>query len=375
MRKILLAAMSLDYGGAETHVIDLATELRRLGCSVTVASQGGRLVSRLEEAGIPHYLASLHSRSPFRIMEAKKSLEDLSSSLGISLLHAHGRIPAWVCSRIQLAHPHIPLVTTYHGVYAAGFPWNLVTCQGDISIAVSEDVRAHFVSKLGFDATRVTVIPNGIDTRRFAPGPRDSLREMLLTDPGSALITHVSRLDGQFAEVAIALTAALPPLDKAHPGICAVIVGDGDRMAAVSAACEECNRRLGRQAIRAVGGQMNVGEYLQAADVVVAVARSALEAMACEKPVVFAGEGGLRGAFEEQMVEVLTMSNFTARGSSRKVTPDGLAAEVMRFLDDKAAAAVAGKMGREIVMRHYSWDVLAEKTLSVYEKAISMRQR
>jgi glycosyltransferase involved in cell wall biosynthesis len=374
MEKVLLAAMSLDYGGAETHVIDLATELKKLGYSVSVASQGGRLVSRLEEAGIPHYLTSLHSRSPWKIMAAVRHLEELSSSLGISLLHAHGRIPAWVCSRIQSRNPRVPLVTTYHGVYTAGFPWNLVTRQGDMTIAVSEDVRSHFVEKLGFDPSRVTVIPNGINTDRFSPGPYPQLRDSLVGAVAAPLVANISRLDGQFADVSIALASAIPLLDRKYPGISAVVVGDGDRLSEVQAACDGCSKRLGRPAARAVGGQTHVADYLRASDVVVAVARTALEAMACEKPVIFAGEGGLRGAFERSSLDALRLSNFTARGSNTQVTPEALAKEVSRFLDDKDAAIAAGKTGREIVMKDYSWDVLVERTVSVYEKAISMRQ-
>jgi glycosyltransferase involved in cell wall biosynthesis len=293
-RGVLIAAMSLDLGGAETHVIDLATNLADLGFGVHVASQGGRLVKRLRQAGIPHHDAPLHSRSPLKMYEAGRILNRITQAGRVDLFHAHGRIPAWVLTQVQRRFPDVPLVTTYHGVYSAAFPWNVFTRQGDVCIAVSDDIRSHLVKCLGFNAARVEVIPNGIDTGRFAPAPHPPLRDQIVAGGPGPVVTSVSRLDAGFSEAALAMVDALPALDSRHPGVVGVIVGDGDRLDDVRKACERCNSRLGRRAAIAEGGQEDVVPYLLSSDVVIAVARSALEAMACGKPVVLAGEGGFR---------------------------------------------------------------------------------
>ena len=51
---ILLAAMQLDIGGAETHIVELAKELKRRGHNVIVASNGGAYVKELEADNIRH---------------------------------------------------------------------------------------------------------------------------------------------------------------------------------------------------------------------------------------------------------------------------------------------------------------------------------
>ena len=67
---ILLAAMALDLGGAETHVISLARELHRRGHRVVVASAGGRMVPMLTERGIPHEVVPMASRNPLVMARA-----------------------------------------------------------------------------------------------------------------------------------------------------------------------------------------------------------------------------------------------------------------------------------------------------------------
>ena len=51
---ILLSLMQLNIGGAETHVVELAKELKRKGFNVIVTSNGGVYVKELEDAGIKH---------------------------------------------------------------------------------------------------------------------------------------------------------------------------------------------------------------------------------------------------------------------------------------------------------------------------------
>ena len=48
---ILLSLMQLNIGGAETHVVELAKELKRKGFNVIVTSNGGVYVKELEDAG------------------------------------------------------------------------------------------------------------------------------------------------------------------------------------------------------------------------------------------------------------------------------------------------------------------------------------
>ena len=61
-KHIAMLCMSLNIGGAETHIYELAKELRREGNDVTVFSKGGVYVPSLEEADVRHINAPLHSK-------------------------------------------------------------------------------------------------------------------------------------------------------------------------------------------------------------------------------------------------------------------------------------------------------------------------
>ena len=93
--------MAMDIGGAETHILELSRELKKRGCDVTVASNGGAYEGELASCGIPHVKIPCHSKSPIHMRRAYKLLRDLILKERFDVVHAHARIPAFLC---QLIH-------------------------------------------------------------------------------------------------------------------------------------------------------------------------------------------------------------------------------------------------------------------------------
>jgi len=369
---VLLAAMALDLGGAETHVISLARELRRQGHRVVVASAGGRLVPMLSEAGIPHETVAMDSRNPVEMCRAYFGLRRVIEAHKIGLVHAHARIPAFLTSLLMRRRP-LPFVTTYHGTYNAGFPWRYLTTFGQRTIAVSDDVRAHLVGRLGAPAGQVRVIPNGFDTNLFRPGLDITplLTEFGVSAAGPHLV-HAGRLDDHFADVAVALLAALPEMEQALPGLRLWILGDGNRGAEVRRLTEERNRALGRQVAVAAGARLDVPLFFSLADAVVAVARTATEAMACGRPVLIAGEGGYRGVLTPERMDEWFGANFTAREGGQALDPHRLAQDVVQLLKPEAAAQREqyGEIGRQFVVDKLSIEAITARIVEVYAEVL-----
>lgn len=369
---ILLAAMALDLGGAETHVISLARELHRRGHAVTVASAGGRMVPMLTEVGIHHELVPMASRSPVEMFRAYRRLRQVIDDNGIGLVHAHARIPAWLTSLV-LRGDRVPLVTTYHGVYNAGFPWKYLTTFGRRTIAVSDDVRRHLVGRLGAPAEQIRIVPNGFDTNLFQPGLDVSpLLAEFGVQGGGPHIVHASRLDDHFTDPAINLCAALPAIQKELPDVRLWILGDGNRGAEVRRLVEETNRKLGGQPAMAVGLRRDVPLFFNLADCVVAVARTAIEGMACGRPVVIAGEGGYRGILTPERIPEYSGANFTAREGGRQLDPDTLVADILDLLKPDMAAERArmGQAGRQFVVDNLSIEAITEQIVDVYAEVL-----
>lgn len=368
--------MALDLGGAETHVVSLAAALKQRGHDVLVASAGGAMVSSLRAAQVEHETAPLNSRHPVRLARGARILRRLIASFHPELLHAHARIPAFLC---DLVRGQLPLVTTYHGIYASGFPWSVVTRVGDATIAVSEDVRRYLCQRFRADPRRVLVIPNGIDLGTFRPGLDPApLREDAGLRERDRVILHAGRFERDVVAATLTILAAAPSLLQ-DPDTFLFLLGDGPERERVLEAAARVNGLLGRQAVRWVGRQQNMPPWYNLATVVLGSGRVALEAMACGVPVVVVGGGGsetaggwagVTGLAEPATFGALMASNFCARGSGQD-DPDAPAAAltgaVRRALADPELAVTLGRAGRHLVEERYSLAAMTTRVEEVYQ--------
>jgi len=367
---VMMTAMSLDLGGAETHVVSLAQHLKARKHQVIVASAGGVLVEDLRCNEIPHFNAPLNSRKPWSLLAASVYLGSLIRRFDVDIVHAHGRIPAWT-SHMATRFSDVPLVTTYHGTYKASPVLRLLTKSGSISIAVSHDVKRHLVENLGFSPTRVRVIPNGIDLTVFRPMDVKASRKDFGIDPDKKVAVFVSRLD----EDTLASASSFVKGVAMTPEVCGLVVGDGTKRADVENLAAEANSRAGRQAVLMLGGRTDVASILNTSDVVVGAARAALEAMACGRPVVLCGEGGFVGPVEPQILEDLYRSNFTARGLGAPSTPEQVAGALTSVLEDPARVRRMVESGLRFVQDRYSIQGVTGEVEGVYGEALAEAQR
>ena len=114
--KILMATMGLDIGGAETHIVELSKELKHQGHDIAIVSHGGVYVPEITAAGIRHYEAPMHRRSLRDMLRSRSILRDIIRRENPDVVHAHARIPAFLCGTLQ-RQMKFPFVTSCHGVY------------------------------------------------------------------------------------------------------------------------------------------------------------------------------------------------------------------------------------------------------------------
>ena len=65
---VLQVLPELEMGGVERGTIEIALELQKQGIKNFVASQGGRMVSELKKAKIPHLTLPLKSKNIFTML-------------------------------------------------------------------------------------------------------------------------------------------------------------------------------------------------------------------------------------------------------------------------------------------------------------------
>lgn len=370
---VVLATMSLGLGGAETHVVSLATRLKRRGWHVIVASAGGYQVRELDQELIPHVEIPLDSRSLLKMKESFVRLSNLVQRERIGLIHAHARIPGFLSGMVARKF-RIPLVMTYHFPFKSGFPWKFFSPPGDATIAVSEDIRRYIDREFGIPAESTVVIPNGIDTALFHPPSAEEVeasRNLLgLSAADGPVFSYASRLTPELAAAAVAAIQAVGILAKGVPGISLLVAGDGAHLPAVEAEATKINSSLGRKAVHVLGLVENMPPVYWASTLVVGMSRVALEAMACAKPVIIAGPGGVTGPVEDKTLPFLASRNFTSRDAPEALSASSIATHVQMVLNDPARAEHLGRYGRDLVVRSYSVDSMVAQTESVYENLL-----
>ena len=105
-KHIAMLCISPDVGGANTHIFELAKQLRREENDVTVFSNGGVYVASLEEADVRHINTPLHSKSPLALIRSYFILLKEFKRNRPSVVHSHTRacdfISRLLCRRLSL---------------------------------------------------------------------------------------------------------------------------------------------------------------------------------------------------------------------------------------------------------------------------------
>ncbi len=373
--KILMATMGLGIGGAETHIVELAKELKGEGHDVAIVSNGGVYVPEIAAAGIRHYQAPLHRRSVRDMRRARAILRRVLREERPDVVHAHARIPAFLCGGL-CRRMKLPFVTTAHWVFDTSGVLRYLTDWGERTVAVSDDIKAYLIREYGLPSGHISVTINGIDTDKFSPeisGER-VLREFGL-DPSRPVLSYVSRMDEDRALVAGQLIEIAPELDRAVPGVQLLIAGGGNVFDRLKAQAEQVNARMGRPCVTMTGPRTDINEIVAAGDLFVGVSRAALEAMAAGKPVIVAGNEGCHGLFTPDKLAEAQAGNFCCRGLPMS-EPKALLADVTAaFRLPEGEKARLGAYGRQVIFEHYSVRRMAADCLAMYDQVRRRKYR
>ena len=373
--KILMATMGLDIGGAETHIVELAKELKHQGHDVLIVSNGGVYVPEVEAAGIRHYRAPLNQRSAGAMYRARRILKQVIRKERPDVVHAHARIPAFLCGGI-CRWGRVPFVTTAHWVFDTSGMLRYLTNWGERTVAVSEDIRDYLIREYNTPAGHITVTINGIDTEKFSPAlTGEGVIAEFGLDRTRPILSYVSRMDEDRALVARQLIEIAPELDRALPGIQLLIAGGGNVFEKLKVRAEEVNRSLGRRCVTMTGPRTDINEIVATGQLFVGVSRSALEAMAAGKPVIVAGNEGYHGLFVPDKLAQAREGNFCCRGLPMSDPKTLLADVIAAFRLSREEKERLGAYGRQVIFDYYSVRRMAADCLSVYEQVRKKKYR
>ena len=367
--KILMTLMGLEIGGAETHVVELSKSLAARGYDVSVASRGGVYVAELERAGIRHYKLPLHSKTPAALLKSYFGLRRIIKRERFDIVHAHARIPAFVCGLLAKSMD-FRFITSTHGVYKVDPLLLRISDWGEHAVAVSCDVKQYLIDNYKIPSDNISLTINGIDTERFSKTRTDGarVREELSIPPSAFTVVYVSRIDTEAALPGFLLCEAVEKLITDIPELRILIVGSGTAFDELKARADEVNRKTGRETVMLTGARTDVVDLISAGDIFVGVSRAALEAMSEEKPVVLAGAQGYIGIFGEKVHDLAVGTNFCCRGE-RLPDAELVAADILElYRMDPQKRARLGEYNRSVIISGYSVSRMTDD----YEKVYSL---
>ena len=295
------------------------------------------------------------------------ALRRLVKEESIDILHPQTRVTQSVAAFVGVLSGR-PYVSTCHGFFKPHVFRILFPLWGRRAIAISRPVARHLTKDLWVPLSRVVFVPNGIDSQKFFPATSDrchSLREHfgVGASPLVGIIARLSDVKGHAY-----LIQAMNELVHGMPGVKCLIMGDGPLERELK---EQVSHLRLEASVKFVKMEQKPCEVLPMFDVVAmpslqeGLGLSAMEAQACGVPVVASRVGGLVEAVKDGETGILVPPRDHL----------ALADALMKLLADKSLASRFGLAGREWIVKNFSVDQMAERTLGVYQDVLKERAR
>lgn len=347
-------------GGAETVFAQIAESFPRdIGQPLVVVGREGWLAERLRDRMLAPLAIS--PRGSFH-MNYLRELVGLIRRYRVRIVVAHlygSMLYGGIAGRIA----HVPVIGVLHGQTDIDGRWAAlkIACIRRCishSVFVSEPLRNELNAHLRLDAERTSVIPNAVDTQRFSPGERGTLR-LELGLPGSVPIVgavgNIRRAKG-YDELLHAWRKLKDSGSNAH----LVIVGEGSGTLLEELLSLRSHLGLDRD-VTFLGLRSDTINVMRSLDVLVSSSTTegfsivCIEAMACAVPVVATRSGGPESIIEDGVSGILVPTR----------DPSALATAVHRVLQDEAFRRSLGAAGRAGVERRFSQETQIESYATI----------
>ena len=367
---ILITTMRLDIGGAETHIVELAKGLSREGFNVIAASAGGVYEKELTESGIKVYHVPLDNKKPHNVIKAYFRLKNIIKENKIDLVHAHARIPGFICGLLN-KRMGFPFVTTAHGTWKTGYGLRYITNWGQKTVAVSEDIRQYLLDNYKIEDKDIKVTINGIDTDKFSSGIDCSdIMDELNLKPEDMKIVYISRFDSDRSYIINKLLEVIPELSESIPSLKVIMVGSGNILDSIKEKAREINNITGQNTIIVTGSRTDINKFTALADLFIGFGRSSLEALSAGKPLILAGNEGYIGILNENSLNDAVKSNFSGRGKN-KADSKSFKDDILKVLSLSGEERKAlGDFGRSVIENSYSVKKMVQDNMEVYAQLL-----
>ena len=348
--RILHVVNSLESGGMENGVVNMAQALEPRGHEVHVAclERRGHFAERLPSPGRIAVLGKSAGFTPGAAARLARLIARVrphvvhSHNLGALIYSGLATFGGTRCPLLQGEHAHLTREErTQRRLRQRRWLYRACAAVHTVSVPMRDELLS-----LGFPAAKIAVVPNGVDTARFAPGDRTAARQIFGL-PSDALVVGIVGRFGPYKRHD-ALLDAFDLIAPQMPRLHLLLAGSGgseeQRVGERAAASPHRDR------IHLTGYQGDPRACYQALDLLAVpstnegMSNAALEAMSSGVPVL-----GNSGCGHEQIV------THDADGMIADLaTADALAAQLSLLLSPPARLSELGLAARKKIETHFS---------------------
>ncbi|MDD5541711.1 MAG: N-acetyl-alpha-D-glucosaminyl L-malate synthase BshA [Acidobacteriia bacterium] len=362
------------YGGSGVVATELGKELAIRGHEVHFVSYALPFRLNLEsprtyfhEVEVTSY--PLFDYKPYTLALASQMLQ-VAMEEKLDVLHVHYAIPHSVSAYLakQMMRPHkLPIITTLHGtdISLVGTDRSYLPItkfsieQSDGVTSISESLRTRTVREFGVTHP-IELIYNFVNCSQFVKRSSDGLRDRFASK-GEKILIHISNF--RAVKRVCDVVEIFNQVQKTLPSRL-LMVGDGPERAQAEYHAELRNIR---DRVYFVGKQEAINEYLGISDLLLLPSDDesfglvALEAMACEVPVIASKVGGLPEVVRDGVDGYLIPPRNVAEMSQRAI----------EILSDPKLQELLGKHGRERAEANFCTSIVIPKYLEYYDRIIA----
>lgn len=355
---ILHTESSCGWGGQEIRILEETCALKARGLRVELACPPeSELFQRAPQWGVEPIALPIARRSVSGLLAVRKLLQ----SRRHDIVNTHSSTDSWLVAtacRTALCRPKVVRTRHISALVSRSITSRWLYRHGcDHVVTTGEALRRMVTARTGLDDRRITSIPTGIDPNRFCPSEPSAARHVLGLPPQRPLIGIVATIRSWKGH--LYLLDAVAHARLADWGV--VIVGDGPYAYAVRRRVNEL--RLGER-VRLVGQQPNPQTWLQACEIVCqpsyaneGVSQSVLQAMMTGRPVISTPVGATEEAVRHGQTGIIVPVRDAP----------AIASALERLADDPAFRQALGSHAREIALREFSLDTMADRMEAVFD--------
>jgi len=315
-------------------------------------------------------------REPQYLLALSNTIARVAEERRLDIVHAHYAVPhataAYLADQLLASTAAVVTprtVTTLHGTditlvgsdpsYARVVAFSIERSHG--VTAVSRSLKADTIAALGI-RHEIRVIPNFLDCAEYRRQPDPELRARLCPDDlCDALVVHVSNFRPvKRVDVVLDVFRLIRRSVRAR----LILVGDGPDRAGLER--RVVDERL-TDAVSFVGEQQNLVPWLSVADLFLlpsaqeSFGLAALEAMACEVPVVASSVGGLPEIIEDGVTGFVCHPDAVETMAGRGVA----------LLTDPALRARTTRAATEVVRNRYCTQLVVPLYEAAYRDVLA----